>query len=912
MVSKRAKYTILSSVAAVLIVAGIIVTTRQVSSDTIIITTENADAGNAGNGNGVTGGGCGSPSKTSWFDTCYGATWQYYPTNSNSVSISGSNSGSVKGGKVEDCAWQNVQLSDGSTMRVEIGGYYRLGLEKYNPSVWSKNRNNPAAASLGAQVGIIRNGDLRLLGGNINYVVVDGTVTLDAAKAAFDVAASKGVIPDGVDWNGGLGWFCYNKDWNDTITIIPGPDPNPDPGSGSNPVTPVNPNNPSNPSAPTTGGGGYYYATSTVNVPQQNTDVSHHNVTSDGEDGSVIVKLSTDGDTFTADFWHTLYYKHTTGSGYFNDAVTNYKVIETVNSVITKDNIEVDDFRTNGGSNASKGNIAHSSGTISLAEGETKTICHIIGYAPKNITFAYYDYSGWHTMVGSDDGTSMACVEVTRPENPRGNTWSTTTMPRVNGDNNGTIMYTGEDAQIGWNVWAKNVPTRRYAAYREIVYTVKATQNHYSGITSGNLTTVPRNPRDPCTYYNGKSDNSGCTNVFDRNEITYSNGPVITETNAPSRAAQIIVPDYVGYKYCNSAGWRFEYWVSYTQNGQDNWFKENKDYWTTYDATCRAIAKKPTLGIWNGSLLSNGGVRTALSDRYDDTTLGRNTGGARANALYGSWTEYLNVINRAVDGLGSGASLALGSRISLDLFVNSPLTIANRTSSLGNSGILANTTLRTRLGTFLENQAEVYDGNRTSAPVNNQDKNSLNLGNNIQESRIVRVKGDLEINQNIILNTGNYDSIYHVPQVVIFVDGNVKVDSSVTQIDAWLIIGGNLDTCREFVTGGTEADAVNRASGVCSKQLAFNGPVMANSLSLRRSYGSDLKIRRNNAYQGSSALRNLNECDDNDNSGECSKRYSVGEIFNFRADNYLWAYSQAGRYDSSYTESYSRELAPRY
>ena len=86
---------------------------------------------------------------------------------------------------------------------------------------------------------------------------------------------------------------------------------------------------------------------------------------------------------------------------------------------------------------------------------------------------------------------------------------------------------------------------------------------------------------------------------------------------------------------------------------------------------------------------------------------------------------------------------------------------------------------------------------------------------------------------------------------------------------------------------------------------------MASSLTLHRSYGSDPKIRRNDAYKGSNALQNLNECTD-DNSSECSKRYSVGEIFNFRADSYLWAYAEAGRYDSSYTESYSRELAPRY
>ncbi len=887
-VSKKFKNSLVVSAVAIVAGLGIIGTLHQVFA---------VNGGNAGNGSGVTGGGCGSPSKTSWYDTCYGATWKYYSTSSNEVSISGSSSGSVQGGTIKDCAYQDKTNADGTTTRIEIGGYYRLGLEKYNPSVWNQDRNNPAAASLGEQVGIIRNGDLRLLGGNINFVVTGSSITLDDASSKFQTALSMGVVPSGVEWSGGLGWFCYNSEW----------------GTSTPPPT-----NPPSPPGPTGGnGGGYYYATSTVEIPQQEHDVSHHKVTSEGEDGEVIVKLSTDNASFTGSFWHTLYYKHTAGSGNFDDAITNYTVKETVNGVVTRTDIEVDDFRTNGGSNASKDNIAVSSATVNLAEGETKTVCHIIEYNPKTISFTS-DYGGWRTMTGSGDGSSKACYEITRPENPRGNTWSTTTMPRTAGETDGTIMYTGEDATIGWNVWAKSVPTRRYAAYREIVYTVKATENYRNDITSGNLTTTPRNRNDPCTYYNGKSDNSGCSNVFDRNEITYNNGPVTTETSAPTRSAQIIVPDYVGYKYCNSAGWRFEYWVSYTQNGQDDWRKENKDYWTTYDATCRAVAKKPTLGIWNSSMLSNGGVRTSLADRYDDTTLGRFVN-ARANALYGSWTEYLNVVNKTVDGLGSGASFALGSRTSLDLFLNSPLTISNTTSNLGNSGVLANTTLRTRLDTFLKNRAEVYDGARTSAPINNQDQASLNLGSNITADRIIHVKGDLDINSNIILNTGSYNSIYHVPQVVIFVDGNVRVHTDVTQIDAWLIINGNLDTCAEFTAGnwaqgilGSEADAVNRVSNTCNKQLAFNGPVMASSLTLHRSYGSDLKIRRNGAYQGSNALRNLSECADDDNSGECSKRYSVGEIFNFRADSYLWAYAQAGRYDSSYTESYSRELAPRY
>lgn len=77
---------------------------------------------------------------------------------------------------------------------------------------------------------------------------------------------------------------------------------------------------------------------------------------------------------------------------------------------------------------------------------------------------------------------------------------------------------------------------------------------------------------------------------------------------------------------------------------------------------------------------------------------------------------------------------------------------------------------------------------------------------------------------------------------------------------------------------------------------------MADDLKLYRSFGSDIittdRVGTFN-YLGSIGSSN-------------AEKYNAAEVFNLRADVYLWAYAQAGRYDSSYTESYSRELAPRY
>ena len=101
-------------------------------------------------------------------------------------------------------------------------------------------------------------------------------------------------------------------------------------------------------------------------------------------------------------------------------------------------------------------------------------------------------------------------------------------------------------------------------------------------------------------------------------------------------------------------------------------------------------------------------------------------------------------------------------------------------------------------------------------------------------------QGDLNITGNITLSAGNYDNIYQLPQIVIFVDGNVNISSNVTQIDAWIIASSSstINTCSDFQVGVTEADAVGRSSNTCTNQLVFNGPVMAGRLALNRSFGN--------------------------------------------------------------------------
>ena len=83
----------------------------------------------------------------------------------------------------------------------------------------------------------------------------------------------------------------------------------------------------------------------------------------------------------------------------------------------------------------------------------------------------------------------------------------------------------------------------------------------------------------------------------------------------------------------------------------------------------------------------------------------------------------------------------------------------------------------------------------------------------------------------------------------------------------------------------------------CSKRLEINGPVFTKNVISKRSFGAD----------GIS-----NDDHDGGNTEPDNHRAVSGEVFNLSADTYLWAYAQAGRYSSSYSEAYSRELPPRY
>ena len=662
---------------------------------------------------------------------------------------------------------------------------------------------------------------------------------------------------------------CYGQDSSITIRVPQEEPPGPEPGSGS----------------------AYFYSTSTIDIPAQNGDVDSHSVTTD-PDGESMIKLSTDGDTFTVNFSHTMYYVNNTSyepEDKFDTVSTNWSVSTNGASYSSSGT-----YSTNGKYNSSS-QVNSNQITISLDAGQTKTVCQTISYQPKYVSFWKEDIGYWrttkysrrwiheyyqfHVSSTSGSGLSKACVEVTRPADPTGGPYSTGTM-------DSTLMYAGQDASIGWNVQGKSVATRRLSAWQAVVYQVPVEVNYYDGITTGE---TRYRGNAACGYYGGKSSQRYC-DVYNSQSgsLNYGESTAIHRYSQPYYA---IVPDYVGDKYCNTFAYFYEYWY-YISNGPNaGWHHDSaRDYWVVYNSVCRTIAKKPSISIWNNSILSDGGVKTSTSYRYVPANIYDFVDHGQDRLLYGSWAEYLAVVNGSVDGFASGSTLSNGTQNGRgDVYPNSPLTISNQNNTLGSSGVQPNTALRTRLDTYLKNQASSLASNEIGG----------SSWTNMSGTTIVRRSGDLEIVGDIKLNSSTqYSSIYHLPQVIIFVDGNVNISSNVQQIDAWIIATGTINTCREFTSGVTQAEALNyNVRGTCTNQLVFNGPIIAKNILLNRSFGSDPIIAR----QHTDAF-----------GAETSDRQTPAEIFNYRADAYIWAYAQAGRYDSSYTESYTRELAPRY
>lgn len=825
------------------------------------------DAGNDGGNSASNPTNC----NTQTVGSCHGGGWTYHqwPAGQEGDIVIPGMSGSG----------YNFQGGVISAECKDVGGYWR--------SSWFRNGSNSNL------VGMAPNNTWAPIGAGGWHTYNANATPLDTVRKAYEIAEANGDVPAGVDWNN-VSWFCSSGDTDD--------DPDPVTGSTS------------------------FYSTSTVKI--NDPDISGGKTVTTKKDGEATVKFSTDEPSITVEFSHTVGYDH--GSFTMNSedttsggaVTTNWKVSGAYSVGSTSwGALRPDSDHTTTPDTAKK------SITIDLAPGETKTKCSTINYDRKKASLTgkwvcdervcglfgcscvrgHYNY----TATYSDKGSSKVCVEVTRPDAP---TPSDGGPENPGGDTNSKIMFAGEDTSLLWNgISAKSYTTRRLSGWQSIKFQV-AHNIPYEPTDKFQKDTNSKS--DPCTMYKSRfsiTNNDLCKVHESGSWNTASSSTHSHSYGGGSVEAKVKVPDYVGDKYCNSFGYSFEYWyiIEGSANESDNGEHHDtpKDYWYNFGAACRTIAKKPTTAAWNGSIMTMGNISTSLASRHNSIVFGDAANNDRT--LYGSWSEYLVVANASLNSsrtMASGSSLSEGSA-NLKLCdgqpwsSNSSLTISNFSGSDTNvcqltpSGITSNTTFMTRLNAYLrdvENNPNITKTNNIS-----------DLYGGVQGNTVLNVNGDLKIEQNITISDSTSYSIHNVPQAIIFVNnGNVDISENVDRIDAWLIVTGTksgntgiINTCAGF-TPGTNVDVTSDGAGFsgnrCTKQLAFNGPVIARKMNLQRSYGSDPLISRTGTF------------------GTSSYKETPAEIFNLRADSYLWAYAQAARYGSSYSEAYSRELAPRF
>lgn len=286
---------------------------------------------------------------------------------------------------------------------------------------------------------------------------------------------------------------------------------------------------------------------------------------------------------------------------------------------------------------------------------------------------------------------------------------------------------------------------------------------------------------------------------------------------------------------------------------------------------CMMVAKTPTVQLWGADVRTGANVIT-----------GRTT---RASGVYGSWAEFAIMANGTVSS-ASGASLSSGPAGRPAPISATQLTFANISSPYGHFGATFVTpTPEAHFPTDPTKQitsgiidiATLDDGTYTTTG----DITLANpSGQSLSGKRIaLRAQGNVTIADNITYGNGPYATAAELPQLVVIAEsGNIVIAEGVTRLDAWLIAkNGYVSTC-EVPSG------VNWTSGlsalVCDKQLTINGPILAQNLYLRRTYG------------------------------DAANPGTPAEILNLRPDVYLYGFSKT-RNTGSIRTMYVKELAPR-
>lgn len=369
------------------------------------------------------------------------------------------------------------------------------------------------------------------------------------------------------------------------------------------------------------------------------------------------------------------------------------------------------------------------------------------------------------------------------------------------------------------------------------------------------------------------------------------------------------------------------------------------DKWAHSEPVCVIVGKRPSASVQGAGLLA-GGVRTNQTNktpcfRAPDFTfvgLGNTThcwdnmggDGVGTRSVFGSWAEYEIIARGNADGrMASGSKfaftplptrdIALGGRTFRSMFVPSG---GYAWGPGGNAfdGARATIGMNYRMdptwsSDFPDDGTHMYmddspGHNRlmlaNAGAFGNFDTGNMNRafgiyslttrltqleGDHVQhftslpsgaitvgagQTRIYTINGTATIRGNIRIHDG-YRNLTDMAQVIIIAD-NIRIAPNVTQIDAWLITrpGGMIHTC----DGHDSVEVLS--SNICNQRLIVNGPIITSDLRKMRTAGAGIGV----------------------------ESADPAEIFNLRADAYLWTFWQIHS-NRAVRTTFSHEMPPR-
>lgn len=298
---------------------------------------------------------------------------------------------------------------------------------------------------------------------------------------------------------------------------------------------------------------------------------------------------------------------------------------------------------------------------------------------------------------------------------------------------------------------------------------------------------------------------------------------------------------------------------------------------------CVIIAKKPKAQVWGNDLLVGSGT---TGGRVVGSSSTLDISGVRR--VFGSWVEYGIIASKHVNTVASGAGYAGGN--SSQLFCDvSFLTFTNAGTGAGCTdttvkGGYATTRGLPAIANRFTNGSAIAGNTIDLAAVSSGVHTSTAAQLSITGNTTTIAKGHwvviyapntaVTIASNVRYTTEQLQTANDIPQVII-IARTITIQGSVGQVDAWLI-ADSLNTC------GDVALDVPLSAAVCNQRLIVNGPVIVDTLYLRRTAGA-----------------------------ERSAPGVAAEVFNLRPDAYLWATNRSnasGRLQTVVT----KELPPRF